>query len=139
MINPVGSPRVGPVVPAAAPRPDCAAAPAEGEGFASQLRRQLEEVSRVQADAERSVQDLVTGRTDNLTDVRRRNSCATCPKTRRSNMTRAHKNPFHRADSQQRIKGIFMMVCKQRDDARTSHVATSLATPLLLSTSTCGS
>ncbi len=37
--------------------------------FAAQLREQLEQVSRMQAEADQGVQNLVTGRTDNITEV----------------------------------------------------------------------
>lgn len=38
-------------------------------GFASELRQQLERVSQIQNDAEQNVQNLVTGQTDNITEV----------------------------------------------------------------------
>lgn len=37
--------------------------------FAAQLRQQLEAVSNMQAEAEAGIQNLMTGRTDNITEV----------------------------------------------------------------------
>lgn len=42
----------------------------------------------------------------NLSDVRRRNSCATCPKTRRSGITHTHtQNPLPGAAADERMRG----------------------------------
>lgn len=69
MVNPVSAQRV---TPPAAPQP-CAPAkaeqPAGGSSFAGELRAQLEQVNQMQTEAEQNVQDLLTGRTDNLTGV----------------------------------------------------------------------
>lgn len=44
--------------------------PGVGEAdFAALLRRQLEEVNRAQAEAEQGVENLLTGRADNITEV----------------------------------------------------------------------
>jgi len=41
-----------------------------GDGdFASQLRQQLEQVSQAQAEAERGIENLMAGRSDNITEV----------------------------------------------------------------------
>jgi flagellar hook-basal body complex protein FliE len=49
------------------------ARPTEGTagqgGFAAELRRQLEQVSRMQAEADAGVQNLLTGQSDNVTEV----------------------------------------------------------------------
>ena len=57
----------GPVRPGPAP-----GRPAEaggGSDFAAELRQQLEQVSRMQAEADEGVQNLLTGRSDNITEV----------------------------------------------------------------------
>jgi flagellar hook-basal body complex protein FliE len=70
MVDPISSQHVtpaGPARPAASPaRSDRTAA---GEGFADQLRQQLDQVSRMQAEADAGIQNLLTGRTDNITEV----------------------------------------------------------------------
>lgn len=45
------------------------AKPAEGGDFASLLRKQLEQVSHMQTEADRGVENLLTGQTDNITEV----------------------------------------------------------------------
>ncbi len=42
---------------------------AESTDFAGQLRQQLEQVNQMQAEADAGIQDLVTGQTDNITQV----------------------------------------------------------------------
>lgn len=42
---------------------------AEGRDFADLLRSQLAEVSRMQAEADEGIESLVTGRSDNITEV----------------------------------------------------------------------
>lgn len=37
--------------------------------FAAQLRQQLEQVSQMQAEADQGIQNLLTGQTDNITEV----------------------------------------------------------------------
>ena len=46
--------------------PDREAAPAD---FATQLRAQLEQVNRMQAEADEGIQNLIAGRNDNITEV----------------------------------------------------------------------
>ncbi|MBL8879934.1 MAG: flagellar hook-basal body complex protein FliE [Phycisphaerales bacterium] len=41
----------------------------DGEQFAAQLRKQLDQVAQMQADADRNVEDLLAGRTQNISDV----------------------------------------------------------------------
>jgi flagellar hook-basal body complex protein FliE len=70
MVDPISPDRLmpaSPVRPNAAPgQPDKAAG---GNDFAAELRQQLEQVSRMQAEADEGVQNLLTGRTDNITGV----------------------------------------------------------------------
>lgn len=70
MVDPVSSDALNPI---AAPRP---ANPAQSgatvgtpDEFAARLRDQLERVSQMQAEADAGVERLVTGQTDNLTEV----------------------------------------------------------------------
>jgi flagellar hook-basal body complex protein FliE len=67
MVNPI-SPH--PAMPAG-PAPAVSAVPgsAESADFAAQLRQQLEQVSHMQNEADQAVQNLVTGRTDSVTEV----------------------------------------------------------------------
>jgi len=69
-IEPVSSNLVTRVesLPTLAP-PQRAAAPPAEQGFAATLRRQLEQVSQMQNEAETGVQNLLTGRTQNITEV----------------------------------------------------------------------
>ncbi len=60
-----------PMTPTAPARPGMlpsTAAPAEGD-FAAQLRQQLEQVNQMQAEADAGIQQLLTGQTDNITQV----------------------------------------------------------------------
>lgn len=70
MVDAVSSEQLLPIGPA---RPAAAARPKEGisgeGGFAAELRRQLEQVSQMQAEADAGVQNLLTGRSDNVTEV----------------------------------------------------------------------
>ena len=43
--------------------------PAGGDDFAAALRRQLEQVSRMQTEADQGVQSLLTGESQNITEV----------------------------------------------------------------------
>ncbi|MFH1745714.1 MAG: flagellar hook-basal body complex protein FliE [Planctomycetota bacterium] len=63
--NPVGP--IGPLAPGSAMRPS--AGPDSGSNFAAMLRQQLERVSDMQNEAEQGIQDLLTGRTQNITEV----------------------------------------------------------------------
>lgn len=70
MIDPIAANRttpIGPTGPSAPARPVEQAA--DGADFATQLRQQLEQVSQMQAEADQGVQNLLAGRTDNLTEV----------------------------------------------------------------------
>ena len=74
MVNPVSSQHLTPpaVPPAAVPAAAGAAAPAatgDQASFAGALRAQLEQVSRMQTEAEQGMEDLMAGRTDNITGV----------------------------------------------------------------------
>jgi len=61
--------RPGAVPPVSPPRPPTPAPTTADENFAALLRRQLEQVSALQSEAERGVQDLLTGKTQDITDV----------------------------------------------------------------------
>jgi flagellar hook-basal body complex protein FliE len=41
----------------------------EGPDFATQMRQQLEQVSQMQAEAQEGIEHLMTGQTDNITEV----------------------------------------------------------------------
>ncbi len=58
---------IGPIGPAGAPRPIKKVG--DGQDFAAQLRQQLEQVSQMQHEADEGVQSLLTGRSDNITEV----------------------------------------------------------------------
>jgi flagellar hook-basal body complex protein FliE len=65
-ISPDALNSVGPVRPGGTgPTP----ARGAGEDFAAQLRAQLEQVSAMQAEADQGVERLLTGQSDNLTEV----------------------------------------------------------------------
>ncbi len=70
MVDPISSSGLSPASPL---RPAGGMSPVaeagEGADFAAQLRQQLEQVSRLQAEAEQGMQDLLTGRSDDLTGV----------------------------------------------------------------------
>jgi flagellar hook-basal body complex protein FliE len=69
MVDPVSSealPAVGPARPGAAAR---STDRADTGGFAAELRRQLEQVNRIQAEADAGIQSLLTGQSDNVTEV----------------------------------------------------------------------
>ncbi len=65
MVNPISS-HPAPSGPASAP--PGAAAPLGGD-FADQLRAQLEQVSRMQAEADQGIHNVLTGQSDNITEV----------------------------------------------------------------------
>lgn len=74
MIDPVSTSNpasVGPLAPTGATRPSTAptAATPGGDDFATALRSQLEQVSAMQADADRNVESLLTGQSQNITEV----------------------------------------------------------------------
>jgi flagellar hook-basal body complex protein FliE len=70
MVNPITPEHLLPVGPA---RPATTSGPAPETGpdtdFATQLRQQLEQVNQMQAEADQGIQNLLTGRTDNITEV----------------------------------------------------------------------
>jgi flagellar hook-basal body complex protein FliE len=69
MVDPISadsSLTIGPLRPATSRLGGRAAGEAD---FATQLRQQLEEVSRVQAEADEGIQNLLTGASDNITEV----------------------------------------------------------------------
>jgi len=67
MIDPISSNRLLPL--AAPPAETPLTATPEKSDFAGQLRQQLEQVSRMQTEADEGLQNLLTGRTDNITGV----------------------------------------------------------------------
>jgi len=70
MVDPISSNpvrTVGPLVPGGPTRP--AERPAPGSSFAAALRQQLERVSEMQMEADQGIQNLLTGRTQNITEV----------------------------------------------------------------------
>lgn len=67
MIDPVSLNRV--TRPAAPGRAAAGPVKPEGGDFASLVRDQLEQVSQIQAEADRGVQNLLTGRSDSITEV----------------------------------------------------------------------
>lgn len=70
-MNPIRSSTTTPVTPALAPvRPEKpASAGPDAGGFADQLRQQLDQVAQLQQEAEQGMTNILTGRTDNLTEV----------------------------------------------------------------------
>ncbi len=68
MANPISINGVGPVGPAGPIRP---AKPAtrSGDDFATMIKEQLQKVSQMQSEADEKVQALVTGESQNLTEV----------------------------------------------------------------------
>ena len=70
MVDPISSERLMPIGPA---RPSASPGLSEeasgGGDFASQLRQQLEQVNQMQAEADQGIQNLLTGQTDNITEV----------------------------------------------------------------------
>lgn len=71
MVSPVSPNPLHPADPLGGVCPPQPAAPPAGPGrdFTSLLRDQLEQVSRMQAEADAGVQNLLTGRSDNITEV----------------------------------------------------------------------
>jgi len=60
---------LGPAAPATSPSPTTAPSPAAGKDFKSFLLDSLNEVSALQKEADRGVEQLVTGETDNVAEV----------------------------------------------------------------------
>lgn len=70
MVEPVSPDPLRPLGPVLPGRPASAAGRKEADhGFAAALREQLERVSTMQREAEQGVEDLLAGRTQNITDV----------------------------------------------------------------------
>ena len=68
-MDPLGAltPNIGATTPT--PIPTGGSQAGSAGGFAAQLREQLEQVSKMQAEADQGVQNLLTGRTDTITEV----------------------------------------------------------------------
>ncbi len=70
MVDPVALNKSLPVGPARPTVPTPRGAEATDKtSFASELRQQLEQVSQMQTEADQGIQNLLTGRTDNITEV----------------------------------------------------------------------
>ncbi|TWT42335.1 flagellar hook-basal body protein FliE [Phycisphaerae bacterium RAS1] len=70
MIDPVSLNRAAPLAaPGQSASPGRLDKPDAGGDFASLVRNQLEQVSQIQAEADRGVQNLLTGRSDSITEV----------------------------------------------------------------------
>lgn len=70
MTNPIGPTNLFPSIqPLATPTSDAPKALANGKDFKSVLLNSLEEVNRLQQEADAGVQRLVTGETDNVAEV----------------------------------------------------------------------
>lgn len=71
MVDPLANDRLAPLSGPRPAAPSRAAEPAAGTepDFATQLRQQLEQVSQIQAEADEGIQNLLTGRSDNITGV----------------------------------------------------------------------
>jgi flagellar hook-basal body complex protein FliE len=71
MVDPVLPNRLDLLNPLSGARPPGTPAQPAGEApeFTSVLRNQLEQVNRMQAEADAGVQNLLTGRSDNITEV----------------------------------------------------------------------
>ena len=70
MVDPVSVNTVGPVRSVDLVSPTRSVGPATPESdFASVLRQQLEQVSQIQMEADQGVEDLLTGRTNSVTEV----------------------------------------------------------------------
>lgn len=70
MVDPISSHSVGPAGPLTPTGPTRSIGqPGSESDFAAALREQLERVSEIQIEAEQGVQNLLTGRTQNITEV----------------------------------------------------------------------
>ena len=67
-MNPIRPSTTTPLTPALAPAKPVGAGPDAG-GFADQLRQQLDQVARLQQEAEQGMTSVLTGQSDNLTEV----------------------------------------------------------------------
>ncbi len=68
MADPISINGLGPVSPTGLTKPTRPAATA-GEDFAAMVKEQLQQVSRMQSEADENVQKLLTGETQNFTEV----------------------------------------------------------------------
>lgn len=68
MADPISINGLGPVSPTGPTKPTRPAATA-GEDFAAMVKEQLQQVSRMQSEADENVQKLLTGETQNFTEV----------------------------------------------------------------------
>jgi flagellar hook-basal body complex protein FliE len=68
MVNPISG-YTRPIAPLPPQPVGCGAPAAKSGDFASLLRRQLEQVSNVQNEADRGVEKVLTGQSDNVTEV----------------------------------------------------------------------
>ena len=69
MVNGINNLGIGPTAGSAAPARTSAAPAAGGASFADVLKGSIDEVSRLQQDASKAVEDLATGKTENVTGV----------------------------------------------------------------------
>ncbi len=69
MVDPISSKPVTPIGPLTRPGELSSGSAEAGPSFAAALRQQLERVSAIQSEAQQGVQELLTGRTQNITDV----------------------------------------------------------------------
>jgi len=69
MADPIQFGVSAPVTPAVSPGPTAGPAPAIGKDFKSVLLDSLNEVNRLQSEADQQVQRLLTGQTENVTEV----------------------------------------------------------------------
>jgi flagellar hook-basal body complex protein FliE len=69
MLDPTTSLNIAPLAPAGPAAPAHKPSAPTGASFSEVLKNSIEEVSRLQQDASRAVEDLATGRTDDMAGV----------------------------------------------------------------------
>src|SRR5437588_4935586 len=69
MVSGINNSGIGPIAPTAAPGRSSGASTVGGASFADVLKGSIDEVSRLQQDASKAVEDLATGKTENVTAV----------------------------------------------------------------------
>lgn len=69
MVNPIQLPNLNPAGPAGPANPANPALPTGAKDFKSILLDSLDEVNRLQTEADQGVQKLITGQTDNVAEV----------------------------------------------------------------------
>jgi flagellar hook-basal body complex protein FliE len=69
MVDAINPDRLGSVGPLRPTPASPAASPAGESDFTTEFRQQLEKVSQMQVEAEQGIQNLVSGRTENITAV----------------------------------------------------------------------